>query len=42
MTEAPDLEPWTTLERETLLDSPLFLTVEWHRVALPDGQVIDT
>jgi ADP-ribose pyrophosphatase len=41
LTDQPNLEPWTTLSRETLLSSPPFLTVERHRVALPDGRVID-
>lgn len=41
MTDQPNLEPWTTLSRETVLSSPPFLTVERHRVALPDGRVID-
>lgn len=41
MTDRPNFEPWTTLSRETLLNSPPFLRVERHRVALPDGRVID-
>ncbi|NTU84729.1 MAG: NUDIX hydrolase [Chloroflexales bacterium] len=41
MSEQPNLNPWTTLTRETLLSSPPFLTVERHQVALPDGRVID-
>jgi ADP-ribose pyrophosphatase len=41
MDESPNLEPWTTLARETLLHRPPFLTVECHRVALPAGRVID-
>jgi ADP-ribose pyrophosphatase len=41
LSETPNFEPWTTISRETLLSSPPFLTVERHRVALPDGRVID-
>lgn len=40
----PSSEPaapgWETLSRETLLDTPPYLTVERHRVRLPDGTVI--
>lgn len=41
MSEQPNLDPWITLTREILLSSPPFLTVERHRVALPDGRLID-
>ena len=32
--------PWRTLAKETVLDKAPFLTVELHRVELPDGTVI--
>jgi ADP-ribose pyrophosphatase len=35
------VEAWTTLERRTLLSRGHWLTVEEHRVALPDGRTID-
>jgi len=41
LTDARAPEPWTTISRETVLSSPPFLSVERHRVALPDGRVID-
>ena len=41
MSEHPNLDSWITLNRETLLSSPPFLTVERHQIALPDGRVID-
>lgn len=34
------MKPWRTLTRETVLHRPPFLTVESHRVELPDGRVI--
>ncbi len=35
------LRPWKTLSRRTILNHSRFLTVESHRVQLPDGRVID-
>lgn len=32
---------WNVLSRETVLSNPPFLTVERHRVELPDGRVIE-
>ena len=34
------MTPWRTLARETVLDKAPFLTVELHRVELPDGKII--
>lgn len=34
------MKTWQTLARETVLDKAPFLTVELHRVELPDGRVI--
>ncbi len=35
------MEPWKTLERHTILEFDKFLTVESHRVQLPDGRIIE-
>lgn len=35
------MQPWKTLARRTLLECGLFLTVEGHTVALPDGRIIE-
>ncbi len=35
------MERWKTLERHTVLEFDRFLTVESHRVQLPDGRVIE-
>ncbi len=37
------MQPWTTLDRKTILqpDGGRFLTVENHRVQLPDGAIIE-
>lgn len=34
------MQPWRTLTREIVLEMGNFLTVERHRVQLPDGQII--
>ncbi|MCB9456406.1 MAG: NUDIX hydrolase [Anaerolineaceae bacterium] len=34
------MQPWKTLARKVVLNYSKFLTVEEHRVELPDGQVI--
>ena len=34
------MTPWRTLARQTVLDKAPYLTVELHRVELPDGTVI--
>lgn len=34
------MQPWKTLERQTVLDRGRFLKVEIHRVQLPDGRII--
>ena len=35
------MKPWKTLARETILDCGKFLTVENHKLELPNGQVIN-
>ena len=35
-----NLRPWKTLFRQTILEHNRFLSVESHRVELPDGEVI--
>jgi ADP-ribose pyrophosphatase len=35
------LKPWNTLSRQAVLQKGRFLTVEIHKVELPDGRVID-
>lgn len=35
------MQPWKTLSKKTLLQQGEWLTVESHKVELPDGQVID-
>lgn len=41
--QPPTLQPWTTLARQPVLQAGdgRFLTVEYHTVQLPDGQVIE-
>jgi ADP-ribose pyrophosphatase len=34
------MQTWKTLDRKTILNAGKFLTVEQHRVELPDGRVI--
>ena len=34
------MKPWKTKTRKTVLDEPPWLTVEYHTVELPDGQII--
>jgi len=36
-----ELRPWKTLSRQILLDHSEYLTVEVHKVRLPNGEVID-
>jgi ADP-ribose pyrophosphatase len=35
------MQAWKTLERKTVLTQGRFLSVEYHKVALPDGRVIE-
>ena len=35
------MQPWKTLSKKTILQQGQWLTVESHKVELPDGQVID-
>lgn len=35
------MKPWKTLARKTILDCGMYLKVEMHTVALPDGRVIE-
>ena len=35
------LRPWKTLSRETILNHNKFLSVEKHKIQLPDGEIID-
>jgi 8-oxo-dGTP pyrophosphatase MutT (NUDIX family) len=34
-------QKWTTTEKRTILQNGKFLTVEYHTIELPDGQVIE-
>lgn len=40
MAGPPEMEPWTTVSRETVFAGSRFLSVERHAVRLPDGRVI--
>jgi ADP-ribose pyrophosphatase len=35
------MQPWKTLNRQTILNHSKYLIVENHRIQLPDGQLID-
>jgi ADP-ribose pyrophosphatase len=35
------MKPWKTLSRQKVLEKGRFLTVEMHKVELPDGRIID-
>ncbi len=36
----PELRPWKTLSKKTILDHSKYLAVESHSIELPDGEII--
>jgi ADP-ribose pyrophosphatase len=40
-TSGPSIPHWKTLKRDVILEHSKFLTVESHRIALPDGRIIE-